>query len=106
LIFDCARRLSFVDPRLRGEAAGRGISEPSDRAMLFVCAIRLAFREPAGWRIPAQKSRTEIPPGYRSVFDCAMRLRFAEPAGWRVAHGQNQIGPTTAHPRERQLYGR
>jgi hypothetical protein len=56
-------------------------------------------------------SRTKKPDGNSArlsfgLFDCAIRLRFAEPAGWRVAHGQNQIGPTTAHPRERQLYGR
>jgi hypothetical protein len=74
--------------------------------LIFDCARRLSFIEPAAGRACAQKSRTEIPPGYRSFFDCAIRLRFAEPAGWRVAHGQNQIGPTTAQPRERQLYGR
>ena len=84
-IFDCARRLSFVEP-----VAGRGIGEPSDRAS----------------PVAHKKAGRISPPGYRSVFDCAIRLRFAEPAGWRVAHGQNQIGPTTAHPRERQLYGR
>jgi hypothetical protein len=83
LIFDCARRFSFVEP-----AAGRGIGEPSDRAS--------HTKKPDGFLRPAVVR----------FFVCAIRLRFAEPAGWRVAHGQNQIGPTTAHPRERQLYGR